>query len=376
MEIFYIANARIPTEKAHGFTIAKMCSELAQTGSRVTLFVPKRRNTNPEELFTFYELPKSFLVVEVPVLDLFSIERYLGKGAYILEAGSFFFSLFFKLLFKKRTAKIYTREYWTILYAFLGYRISYECHWIPKYKNVFYPLNRLAHHIFVISVGIEQEYRRRGFKNVTLSPSAVDIELFSKDVEKGVARKKLDLPQDAFLLVYTGNFKTMGEEKGLRTAIEMLTDSKENVALVAVGGVEEYIHEYTELAKRSGIESRVILRGRVRQTELALYQQAADALFMVFPDTQHYRLYMSPIKMFEYMASGRPIIASDLPSITSVLTSQSAYIVAPGDQVGLKEAIEEIQSNPNEAKKRAEVARKQVGLYSWSEKAKKILTNI
>lgn len=56
MKITYIANIRIPTEKAHGYAIMKMCEQFAKLGASLDLVVPDRRNQLKEDPFYFTEL--------------------------------------------------------------------------------------------------------------------------------------------------------------------------------------------------------------------------------------------------------------------------------------------------------------------------------
>ncbi|HEV8666352.1 MAG TPA: hypothetical protein VN665_00695, partial [Candidatus Paceibacterota bacterium] len=55
MKIYYVANARMPTEKAHGIQIAKMCEAFIESGIDLTLVVPSRKTT-PESVQEFYNL--------------------------------------------------------------------------------------------------------------------------------------------------------------------------------------------------------------------------------------------------------------------------------------------------------------------------------
>jgi len=116
-----------------------------------------------------------------------------------------------------------------------------------------------------------------------------------------------------------------------------------------------------------------VLIGEVSQPELALYQKASDALIMYFPDKLHYREFMSPMKMFEYMASNRPIITSDLPSVRDVLNEQNAFFVPPQKPSVLAHAIKSILSDPVEAERRANLAYKKVTQeYTWAKKAERV----
>ena len=70
MKLIYIANARIPTEKAHGVQIANNCSAFAENGAKVVLVAPRRKNIIKENCFEFYSLENKFQIIRLPVIDL------------------------------------------------------------------------------------------------------------------------------------------------------------------------------------------------------------------------------------------------------------------------------------------------------------------
>lgn len=84
-------------------------------------------------------------------------------------------------------------------------------------------------------------------------------------------------------------------------------------------------------------------------------------------------MYTSPLKLFEYMASGKPIIASDLPSSREVLTENMAHFFRPDDPESLTNTINEVITNISEADKRARQAFVEVAQYSWASRAQKIV---
>ena len=69
MKIIYIANIRLPTEKAHGIQIMKMAEALANQGINLELLVPARRNDLTEDPFAFYGIKKNFQIKKVACLD-------------------------------------------------------------------------------------------------------------------------------------------------------------------------------------------------------------------------------------------------------------------------------------------------------------------
>jgi glycosyltransferase involved in cell wall biosynthesis len=106
---------------------------------------------------------------------------------------------------------------------------------------------------------------------------------------------------------------------------------------------------------------------------VALYQKAGDILLMPFPDIEHYAFYMSPLKMFEYMASRRPIVASDLPSIREILNENNAVLVKPGDCRDLAVNLRKVIIDKALGDNLAQQAFKDAQEYSWEKRAAKIL---
>ncbi len=74
------------------------------------------------------------------------------------------------------------------------------------------------------------------------------------------------------------------------------------------------------------------------------------------------------------MASARPIIASDLPSIREVLDDESAVLVEPDSARALREGVQRVLSNPLLAEKITAHARGRVAEYTWEKRAAHILT--
>lgn len=105
--------------------------------------------------------------------------------------------------------------------------------------------------------------------------------------------------------------------------------------------------------------------------ELPANQAAADVLVLPNTGTDETSVrFTSPLKLFTYMASGRPIVASDLPSIREVLDEQSAYLVTPDDAQALARGITRALSDTGGRSARAFQL---VQRYSWDERARGIL---
>ena len=186
-------------------------------------------------------------------------------------------------------------------------------------------------------------------------------------------REELDLPVDEKLVGYVGGFKTMGMEKGVKTLIESFHQLKVyKVNLVLVGGKEEEVKEYKELAEKEGVLERVIFRGWQTEESLLEYEQAMDILVIPYLDEPHFREWGFPMKVYEYMASGTPIIYSDLEIIREVLEEKAVSFKA-GDAGDLAEKIKFLIEDKNKGEKMAKEAMASVKNFTWESRTEKII---
>ncbi len=382
MKLIYIVNARMPTEKAHGYQISKMCEEFSRSGAEVELWLPTRKNHIKQDLFSFYDLEDNFKVRYIYSFDFVPYYRYLfGLSIYL---QSFFFLI--RLVFTKpsKRAFIYSRNSeiaW--LFNKRKYQTICEVHRWPSKKNNWFKFFLKGSKIIVVTNYLRKLLIKNNFKGdyISVCPDGVDLDKFDLSIEKDEARERINLPQGKRIIGYTGSFKTMGKEKGLDDvllALEILRNKQEtnNILFVAVGGSQQEAYNYQQKAAELGVKELVEFRERISLDKLALFQKAVDSLVMPFPSSNHYSYYMSPLKMFEYMASKRPIIVSNLPSIREVLDENTAILVRSSDPESLAKGIEKALNSPDLCDKISQQAYQKVKNYSWHRRANKILSFI
>lgn len=205
----------------------------------------------------------------------------------------------------------------------------------------------------------------------------VDLGKFEEiNIPQSMLRKKLGLPIDNILISYVGLFKTMGMEKGIDTMIKSLPFIiNPKIKMVFVGGKEDQIEEYKKLASELGVIDKSIFVGMVPNDEVPKYEKAMDVLVIPYPDKHHFREYGFPMKVYEYMASNRPIIYSKLDIIDEML-SDCGYSFKPDDPENLAKVINGIIDDPTGTLETAGRASNKVHAYTWENKAKKILNFI
>jgi len=190
-----------------------------------------------------------------------------------------------------------------------------------------------------------------------------------------VDRRGLGLPQDKILVAYVGLFKTMGMEKGLKTMIEALRYLDEKFMMVFVGSKPGQTDEYAKVAQGYGVRERCLFVAIQPAEKVPLYEKAMDILVIPYPDQPHFREYGFPMKVYEYMASGRPIVYSRL-ELTEEVLHDRGYLFEPDDARDLARAINDVSGGHADVRRRSLLLSEGLSEYSWQVKAEKILSFI
>ncbi len=373
MKIIYITNARMPTEKAHGYQIAKMCEEFARAGVEVELVVPKRHNNIKENAFSFYDLERNFKIKYINTSNFLKYTKTLKEIAFYLQSILFLIKTSFLKI--NKDVIIYTRNLeiaW--FFALQKHKTIFEAHTWPESKKFLYKLFlKPIKNIIVISKGIKDEFLSNNleYKNILVAPDGVDLERFDIDITKEEARRKLNLPLDKKIILYTGH---LYKWKGVQILADSTKYLDRDTIVYFVGGTQDDRKNFL-IHNKYLINNKKIVSIPCRPNkEMPLWLKAADIL--VLPNIADKKIsshYTSPLKMFEYMASKRPIIASDLPSIREILDESCASFFCSGDSNNLSRAIKDLLANPKLQQKISQSAYIKVQGYTWQKRAQKIL---
>lgn len=183
-------------------------------------------------------------------------------------------------------------------------------------------------------------------------------------------------PADARRVVYAGQLYPW---KGVSTLIRALTLVPE-VRLKIVGGMspdDEHGSALRQLAVEQGVAERIEFTGLLPHRQVAGAIAGAAAAVLPLPDNPMSRYFTSPLKLFEYMAAGLPIVASDLPALREVLQHErNALLAPPDDPAGLADALRRLLSEPALAERLRRQAHADVAGRTWSARAASILRAI
>jgi glycosyltransferase involved in cell wall biosynthesis len=398
-KIVYILKARIPTEKAHGYQTMKMIEGFFENRCDIQAWIPTRQNTNKlsnTRIDDYYNLRFTPDIVRLKGLDfIYIVRKKLNRPsiklihlASIMNSVVFYIMVIFKIISTKKVDYYYTRDHnlAQVLLVFTPWiksRLFVEMHSLSLTKKKKYRQVRILKKVAGI---ITMTYKMRdelidlgvSEDKILAEHDAVDIKQFSLDKTREEARDRLGMSSNKNILLFIGKFHTKGQEKGIPEIIRatsILCKEFSNIKVFIVGGPMDRVYKYEQLILQLNIPNNIINFFDKRPVQdIPLWLKSADILLMPHPYSNFYENYVSPLKMFEYMASGRAIIASDLPSIKEVLThKESALLSPPGDFESIAENAKILLSDKVFANSIACNALIKVADYSWNLRAKRVL---
>ncbi len=371
-KIAYITSSIIPSRAANSVHVMKVCEALALNGHSVTLMAPTKwgeYEPGITDVYEFYDVERIFDLRKLPC------PRIKGRSIIFAIAAAWHVR-------KLRPDLVFGRYvHGCALAAWMGYPTIFECHqpiWeIGTIHNGFFELLRRAaafQKFVVISEALKEIY----LEEKEMSPSQIIVAHDAAD-DPGNVNNPVELSgarKDVLQVGYVGNLYS---GKGMSVIAEVAPRMPE-LDFHVVGGSEDDIAEW----KQNVEAENVIFHGFVSQPEVPHYMEALDVCLL--PNQQTVAVYgsedadigryTSPLKMFEYMSHGKPIIASDLPVLREVLTNgENAVLCDPDEPTEWVRALRQLNDNPSRRRRLGEQARRDFEAeYTWSARVERILT--
>ncbi len=345
MKIYFVAHARMPSQKAYGIHIAKMCEAFIEAGHDVRLVVPARTEGSIKEMYG--------LRVEVPLVRVHSLvfKRYERLGFFLMGASFALMSLWY--LWRKKLVGesfvIYTVDMDTFSHTLLPLvgPVVAEFH-SPKRSNILSRFFFKRAKVITTNPLIKHELEKTfNLKNIPVEPNGVDDSFF--DLPRTSGRRA----------VYVGRFYAWKGLEILPKAAKLAPD----VEFRVVGGTKEEFKKV--FGDAEGLEFAEVPYAEV-VNELA----AADVLLLTGTGkNEDSNRYTAPMKVFEYLATGKPIVASRTEALASLIPETLVHYCEPDNAEALAKAVEAALKDTNGADARIAYARE----HTWRARADRIL---
>jgi glycosyltransferase involved in cell wall biosynthesis len=371
MKMLYISQGNIPSKWAHTFQAMKMADALAGEVDALKLLTAgallPAKSAGPD-FADWYGTGNHFTMVRLPVF-------WKVDGSFFTWWKSTRFDRA-AALYARATSPdlVYTRSaYAGRLCVNLGLKTVIELHMGGEHSELHH-IVAAAHNpkllgVVTITPALERLYVKSGIpaEKILLWPDAVDTNAFDLQPDRKHLRMRINLPQDRPIATYCGHlYRNRGIEEILECAREL-----PSVSFLMIGGWDEDI---ARLKADAGALSNVFFTGFLPNAQVPAYLKASDILLMPYPATCETAEWMSPLKLFEYMAAGRAIVSTDLPAIRMHLEhGRNAHLVSSGDAAGMADAIRCIIGDGDYAHRLGQAARSDVAPYTWHNRARAVM---
>ncbi len=379
MKIFYPYPEEFTFNKAREIQTIHTCHALAKSGHEVVLGAARRPGVKSDTVLDYFRLKP------LPNLKVVFLPRFIHLTRNFVVSFQSLYLHFLRNYVRKAKEErqidlIYTRHLKVAEYCLkqqFGIPIIFESHEVfslgqvdspEKFRRLFEQENFVYSHVqgLVTISNHLKEYLETHFPircPTVRASDGVDLDLFGSINGSATDRN---------LIIYTGSLFGW---KGVDTIIKAMRYLPEQ-KLWIFGGSPREVSMKQDLAKHWRVRDRCLFRGYVSRSGLT--EPLAKAYIGVLPNHREEisERFTSPLKLFEYMAAGKVIVASDLPSIREILDDSKAYLCPPASPRSLAEAIHSVYRDDKLAQSRTDAARAAAQNFSWQCRAELIRTFI
>jgi glycosyltransferase involved in cell wall biosynthesis len=375
MNIFYPYPEQFTFNKAREIQTIHTCHAFARHGFNVVLGAAHKKGVTGDSVLEYFRLPS------LQNLKFVFLPRYFQFSQDVIVSFQTLFLHRLKDYILKARARgeidiIYTRHLKVAEFCLkqkFGIPLIFESHEVfslgqvdspEKFKRLFEQEKYVYSQIqgLVTISNHLKDYLQGHFPiqcPILRASDGVDLDLFGSLSRANV---------DKNLLIYTGSLFGWKGVDTIIKAMRYLPDQK----LWIFGGSPSEISEKQILANKWKVSDRCLFKGYVTRTGLT--EPLAKAFIGVLPNHREEisERFTSPLKLFEYMAAGKVIVASDLPSIREILDDRKAYLCPPASPRSLAETVHSVYRDPKIAESRIAEAKVAAQNYSWDRRAMNI----
>ncbi len=377
MKIAYFASSRLPSCKANSVQVLRMCEAMAMAGHEVRLFARAGAPAmNPEEIFRYYG-----------VEPVFSLRLITAPSAWFI-GGMLYGSLAAAAMFRDKWQPdiIYGRNLYALLAASAcGSDLYYESHAAPAnlgrrlLERILFALPAFKQ-LIVINQKL-REFYLEGFPGLRQSEKAVIVVAHDGATEPEKVISSLEpgtRPDKKPVIGYAGG---LYPGKGIEIIVQLAQRLPDCLFRIA-GGSEAEVNRWRSYCRADNLE----FIGHLPHAAVREFLAGCDLLVAPYQTrvssdpsgAGDIAAWMSPLKIFEYMAVGRPIVAARLPAIEEILTDwRNALLVEPDNIEAWVNAIKRLLGDRKLADHMSRQAQNDlIASYTWQARVSRIFTSI
>lgn len=379
LRILYFADTRFPLERANGIQTFETTHALATRGHLVRLVVRADTHRPPRDPFAFYGAPP------VPLLEISALA--LRGPAAVRRAA--YLAVALELASRREADVLFTRDLGVAALLLrlpprLRPPVIYESHGnaavVSGEVGTLLSTGRSA------SVRKQRRLARRerlvwtradGYVTLTRALATELRDAFGTRPHTAIVADGTRTPAEwsappagPFRVAYAGHLYPW---KGVDTLVRALALTS-GVAATIVGGhpAEPDLGRVRALVESLSLRDRVTFTGLVAPAEVAAHLRSAHALALPNSATTISSRYTSPLKLFEYLAAGRPLVASDLQAFREVLTEEEAVLVPPDDPRALAASLARLRDDGEARARMGAAAFARAAGYTWAARAARL----
>jgi glycosyltransferase involved in cell wall biosynthesis len=215
-----------------------------------------------------------------------------------------------------------------------------------------------------------QTYWQVSADKIITVPLGADVELFNPAIEHPGIRTEWGMADEP-IVMFTGSFHPWHGVDNLVKAFSQVVLEVPRAKLVLVGDGQTRIDLEAQV-REAGLADQVIFTGSVPYQKVPAILSIADVAVVPYPELP-VELWFSPLKLFEYMAAAKAIVASKVGQIAEVLEDgYSGLLIEPGNVEALSETLIKLLKNEKLRLSLGENARKEASKYSWQAHAEQL----
>ncbi len=384
MRLLFLADIRFPLERANGVQTMETCAAMARRGHKINLGVRPDTKSPPRDPFAYYGFPplSGLKIRRAPALGT----MWLRRVQYLVQVLVWIFEF-------RRGGVVFTRDLGvaSLILQFprrLRPPLIYESHCFSPTEAA--QRSQALSTARVVSPRKQRRLMRREGRVwsgadgyiVTTTGNLAELERrFGKRLRVAVIPNGTRLQPDRkfetlhpippLCVVYAGHLYPW---KGVDVLLQALV-KLEGVNATIIGGdaAEPDFQRLQDTSRSIGLGSRVEFVGMVEPSRVSGLLAKGDVLVLPNVGAEPTVNHTSPLKLFEYMAAGKPIVASNLPSIREVLRDgENAVLVEPGNPTALTSGLRRVLEDRKLAERIASRAFDEAAEYSWDCRAERV----